>query len=327
MDPALEAVHDSETVRHMVSKVVLAQTTLKKSVHCDGVGLHSGATISLTLRPGAPNSGIIFVRVDEQPGRDRIPARWDRVTDTRLCTLLTNDHGVSVGTVEHLMAALRALNVDNAVIELNGPEVPILDGSAAPWMRLIQEAGLARQAAKRRVIRLHRPVSVSDGDKYALLTPSTGGARFTVEIDFPSKAVGAQKRSLELTGAGFRQSIARARTFGFLQEVEYLRRNGLARGGSLDNAVVIDGDRVVNPDGLRYDDEFVRHKILDSVGDLYLAGAPIIADFHAVKPGHGLNNRLLHALFEQPDAWSLVPADRVAVLPGSWLDETLAATA
>lgn len=311
----------------MVNKVAVAQTTLKKSVHCSGVGLHSGAMISLALRPGAPNSGIVFVRSDERPGRDRIPARWDRVTDTRLCTLLSNEHTVSVGTVEHLMAALRALGVDNAVIELDGPEVPILDGSAAPWMRLIQQVGLARQAAKRRVIRLHRPVSVSDGDKFALLTPSAGGSRFTVEIDFPSKAVGVQKRSLELTGPGFGRSIARARTFGFLHEVEYLRRNGLARGGSLDNAVVIDGDRVVNPEGLRYEDEFVRHKILDSVGDLYLAGAPIVADFHAVKPGHGLNNRLLHALFEQPDAWSLVPADRAAHPLRPWLAEGLAATA
>lgn len=299
--------------RHLGSVV---QKTLKRPVYGTGIGLHSGQRIAVALRPGPVDGGIVFVRSDLPAAQAVIPALWDKVTDTRLCTLLSNEHGVSVGTVEHLMAALRGCEVDNLVVEINGPEVPILDGSAEPWVAMIRTAGVVRQAARRRFIKVLKPVTVIEGDKAVTLAPAEA-AQFTVEIDFPSAAVGAQKRSLALVNGGFQRGVAGARTFGFAHEVEHLRKMGLARGGSLENAIVIDGDTVLNEDGLRYKDEFVRHKILDSVGDLYLAGAPILGHYHGRKPGHRLNNELLRALFAQPDAWTWITADQVeAATPG-----------
>lgn len=303
-----------------------AQKTLKRPVFCTGVGLHSGKQIAVSLWPGNANGGIVFVRTDVSEEQGVIAALWTNVSDTRLCTVVSNEHGISVGTVEHLMAALRGCNVDNVVIEIDGPEVPILDGSSEPWVALIQKAGTVRQAAKRRLIKVHKPITVADGDKFVSLIPADQ-TQFTVEIDFPSRAVGAQKRSLHLANDAFKRRVAGARTFGFAHEVDHLRRMGLARGGSLENAIVIDGDTILNRDGLRYPDEFVRHKMLDSIGDLYLAGAPIVAHYHGRKPGHKLNNELLRALFAQPDAWSYVTADEPDAAGAAAAERQLALTA
>jgi len=287
---------------------VLSQTTLKGAIHCTGVGVHSGARVSMTLRPAPAGSGVSFVRTDVR-GRDPVvPARWDAVADTRLCTVLANADGVSVGTVEHLMSALAGCGVDNCVVELDGPEVPIMDGSAAPFVFLIECAGVAEQASPRMALRVLKPVSVADGGRSASLAPADEPS-FAMEIDFASAAVARQRYRVALRDDAFKREIARARTFGFLHEVEAMRKAGLARGGSLENAIVISGDRVLNEGGLRFADEFVRHKILDGIGDLYLAGGPIVGAFLGVKSGHALNNRLLHALFADPSAWAWEAAD------------------
>lgn len=280
------------------------QHTLGEPVRCRGIGVHAGTPAHLDLRPAPANSGLTFIRTDKPAAVNRIPARWDRVTDTRLCTALTNAHGVSVGTVEHLMAALAGCGVDNADILIDGPEVPIMDGSAAPFVDLIATAGCEAQSAPRRFVRVLKPVQVTDGDKWAALDVAEA-TTFTMTIDFQSPAIGRQTRTFALQPGGFRHDLARARTFGFLHEVEHLQKLGLAKGGSLENAVVVDGARILNPEGLRYTDEFVRHKLLDSVGDLALAGAPIRGSYHALKGGHALNNRLLQALFADPANWEL----------------------
>lgn len=283
--------------------ITAAQKTLKRSITSVGIGLHTGREVSLTLRPAGADAGIIFVRTDVSAGRGVILARWDRVSFTQLCTTITNGQGISVATIEHLMAALHGCGIDNAIVEIDGPEVPIVDGSSAPWVRLIEQAGMIYQAARRRVIRVHKRVEVRDGDTIAVLMPADA-MRYTVEIDFANPVIGLQKRSFELKNNAFTRELAAARTFGFVQEVEALRAQGLAQGGSLDNAIVIDGNTILNEGGLRFADEFVRHKILDSVGDLYLAGAPIMGHFYGRKTGHQANNRILHALFADRDNWS-----------------------
>ncbi|MEO3434373.1 UDP-3-O-acyl-N-acetylglucosamine deacetylase [Inquilinus sp. CAU 1745] len=302
-----------------------SQKTLKSAIHCSGVGLHSGRNVSMTLRPADVNTGITFIRTDLKAGMRVIPAIWDRVVDTRLCTVVGNEDGATVGTIEHLMAALRGCGVDNAEIELDGPEVPVMDGSAAPFVFLIECAGMTSQAAARRAIRLLRPVEVSDGDKLASFTPSVG-CSYSMLIDFPSRAISRQQGYVKLENGSFKDEISRARTFGFLQDVEMLKRNGLALGGSLDNAVVVNGDKVLNEDGLRFQDEFVRHKILDSIGDLYLAGAPVLGHFHGVKSGHALNNKLLRELFADESAWIYDTMGAVETLP-TWEAAPLARTA
>ena len=277
------------------------QRTLKASIGCVGVGLHSGCRVSLTLRPAAPDHGIVFRRGDL--GVD-IPARFDRVVATALSTTLAAREAC-VGTVEHVMAALAGCGIDNALVELDGPEPPILDGSAAPYVFLIDCAGVVEQDALRSVIRICRPVRVSDGDAFVELRPSSRGVRgldMALSIDFPAAAIGRQALSFRLTSQGFRQEVARARTFALAEEVEQMRAAGLVRGGSLDNAVVVDRARVLNPAGLRMPDEFVRHKLLDAVGDLALAGAPLDGRFIAHRSGHTLNNRLLRALFADASA-------------------------
>ncbi len=281
------------------------QTTLKSPIHCSGVALHSGARVAMTLKPADPESGIRFRRTDIGGRGDIIPARWDRVVDTRLCTMLGNDSGVTVSTVEHLMAALAGSRIDNVDIEINGPEVPIMDGSSAPFLFLIECAGVTRQAAPRRAIRVERAVTAGDNDRFATLSP---GNRLSVgfEIDFDSAAVARQELHLDVTPASFKSDLSRARTFGFLHEVEHLRSIGLARGGSLDNAVVVSGDKVLNEGGLRYDDEFVRHKMLDAVGDLYLAGGPLLGHVQGKRCGHQTHNAVLRALFADPANWSSV---------------------
>ena len=260
----------------------------------------------MTLRPGAPDTGVVFRRVDLDGPQAIVPARWDHVVDTRLCTTIANPAGTRIATIEHLMAALAGSGVDNAIIEIDGPEVPVMDGSSAPFVFLVGCAGLIDQAAARRWLKVLREVRVEDGLRSAALLPAD---RFEVdcEIDFDSRAVARRHGSFEMGEGTFAHEIARARTFGFERDVERLRGMGLARGGSLDNAVVIGADdRVLNPEGLRYDDEFVRHKVLDAVGDLALAGGPLLGRFHGVRSGHEMNNRVLRALFADPDAFAWV---------------------
>jgi len=285
-------------------KLSVYQYTLKDAIDCTGIGLHSGARVSMTLRPAEPDRGIVFRRTDIAGSGVEIPARWDAVVDTRLNTTLGDGNGVTIGTVEHVMAALSGAGVDNAIIELNGPEVPIMDGSAAPFIFLIECAGVVEQNAPRRVIEILRPVSVGDRERSAMLSP---GNSFSVsfEIDFKGTLIEQQQFFGDFSNGAFRRDIARARTFGFEEEVEALRAAGLARGGSLDNAIVVSGERILNDDGLRFDDEFVRHKVLDSIGDLYLAGGQIIGHFHGFRSGHGLNHELLRALFDNEDAWRI----------------------
>ena len=253
----------------------------------------------------------MFRRTDISGGGAEIPARWDHVVDTTMCTVLGNEDGVTISTVEHLLAALSGCGIDNAVIEINGPEVPVMDGSAEPFVFLIECAGTLKQDAPRRAIRVLKTVSVTEGSSTATLTPGKGFS-IDFQIDFDSRAISQQALSVGLGDGSFKKEICRARTFGFLDEVEQLRAAGLARGGSLDNAVVVSGDEILNEEGLRYDDEFVRHKILDAVGDLYLAGGFIQGAFTGDCSGHAINNRLLHALFADPDAWALDTVDEAS---------------
>ncbi len=292
------------------------QHTVKTAFTLTGAGVHSGAAARLTVRPAPPSSGISFIRTDIKDRPNKIPARWDLVTETRLCTVLTNKSGVSVSTTEHLLSAFAALGLDNALVEIDGPEIPIMDGSALCFVKALDDAGLARQPASRRELRITKTVSYREGDKEAVLSPSSGQF-FGFEIAFDNPLIGRQKYTHEMAStATYRHEIAAARTFGFLHEVEQLRKLGLARGGSLDNAIVIDGDKILNPEGLRFKNEFVRHKILDAIGDLYLAGLQIIGHYHGVKAGHAMNSKVLHALFARPDAFEIVERGQEAVPAG-----------
>ena len=279
------------------------QATVRRPVSLSGVGLHSGTLAQMTIRPAHPNHGIVFARVDL--GGLRIPARHDLVVDTRLCTVLAlpGRPEARVGTVEHVLAALAASGIDNALIEIDGPELPIADGSALPFLQAVGQAGRMTFPVPVRAIEVLRPVRVAEGDSAAELLPHD---RFsiTMTIDFAARAIGRQSLALdELDESCFFHELADSRTFAMLGEIDALRSAGLARGGSLENAVVVDGDTVLNPGGLRRSDEFVRHKMLDAVGDLALAGAPLLAHVAAHRPGHGINNRLLHALFASPGNW------------------------
>jgi UDP-3-O-[3-hydroxymyristoyl] N-acetylglucosamine deacetylase len=285
------------------------QCTLKAAIGCVGVGLHTGQRVSLSFRPAPADHGIVFHRADL--GID-IPARFDRVVDTRLCTVLEQD-GARVGTVEHVMAALAGCGIDNVVVELDGPEPPIFDGSAAQFVFLLDCAGKVVQDAPRAVVEVLRPVRVTDGDGFAELRPGATGLDMALSIDFAAVAIGRQALSLRLTPQSFRYELARARTFALAEEIDRLRATGLAQGGSLDNAVVVDQARVLNPAGLRVPDEFVRHKLLDAVGDLALAGAPLRGRFIAHRSGHTLNNRLLRALFADRSAWREVEPAPLAI--------------
>ncbi|HKK29943.1 MAG TPA: UDP-3-O-acyl-N-acetylglucosamine deacetylase [Alphaproteobacteria bacterium] len=271
-------------------------------MHCSGIGLHSGKQVRMSLVPAPAGTGIRFCRTDLPPQEAWIDARWDRVTDTTLCTVISNQHGAFVGTVEHLMAALSACGLDNAVVELDAPEPPAMDGSAAPYMFLIECAGIATLPTRRQVLRILKPVRVGEGGKYAALKPSAY-PELDVTIEFPNRLIGRQRTRIALSGTRFKTDLARARTFGFADEVDRLRSKGLAQGGSLDNAVVLDGETVLNPEGLRYPDEFVRHKALDVIGDLYLAGGPFLGRYVGNMAGHKLNNLLLRALFADRTAY------------------------
>ncbi len=299
------------------------QTTLKTAISCNGIGLHSGEKASMTLRPAAPDTGILFERTDLSNGARLFPARYDYVADTFLCTTLKNASGATLATVEHVMAALSGCGIDNALVEVSGPELPIMDGSAEAFVFLIECAGIVETAAPRRAVRVLREVEVTDGDKRATLRPSRLRS-IACEIVYDNARIARQRAGFVMTSETFKDEVARARTFGLMEEVDGLRANGLALGGSLDNAVVVNGDQVMNEGGLRFHNEFARHKVLDAVGDLALAGAPIIGAFEGYCSGHALNVRLLKALFENDDAWCW---DSGVTPTAHWHERPLAATA
>ena len=281
---------------------MVKQRTLKNVIRATGVGLHTGDKVYLTLRPAAPDTGIIFRRVDfDQPVEIR--ACSHNVGDTRLSTTLVNGD-VRVSTVEHLLSAFAGLGIDNAYVDVSAPEVPIMDGSASPFVFLLQSAGVEEQNRAKRFIRIKRPIEVRDGDKYARFEPYNGfSVEFSIDFDHPAFQDRAKRANIDFSTSSFVKHVSRARTFGFLRDIEALRQQGLALGGSLDNAVVVDEFRVLNDEGLRYEDEFVKHKILDAIGDLYLLGHTLIGAFKGHKSGHALNNQLLRALVADQAAW------------------------
>ncbi len=302
---------------------VLQQRTLKSNTRAVGVGLHSGQRVELTLRPAPPDSGIVFRRVDLPEPVD-IPMTAEAVTDTRLASTVSTG-GAKVQTVEHLMSACAGIGIDNLVIDITADEVPILDGSASSFVFLLQSAGIALQNAPRRFIKVLRPVEVREGEgagaKRARLAPYHG-YKLSFEIDFDHRVVDStgQRVEFDLGGGSYSLDIARARTFGFTKEVEYMRSKGLALGGGLDNAIVMDDTRVLNAGGLRYDDEFVKHKILDAMGDLYIIGKPLLAAYSAFRSGHALNNRLLRELLSDKDTWELVTFDDEKQAPSGFAE-------
>ena len=293
---------------------MLKQRTIKAAIKATGVGLHSGKKVTMTLRPAAPDTGVVYRRVDlAQPIDIRADAM--AVTDTRLCSALEGN-GAKVATVEHLMSALAGLGIDNVYVDLDGPEVPIMDGSAGPFVFLLQSAGLEEQRAAKKFFRIRKAVEVRDGDKWARFDPYDGfKLSFSIVFDHPVFEKSSQTYSIDFAETSYSKEVARARTFGFAQEVEALRNHGLALGGSLDNAVVLDEYRVLNTDGLRYADEFVKHKVLDAIGDLYLVGHPVIGAFSAHKSGHALNNQLLRVTLADQEAWEMVSFNKMEQAP------------
>jgi UDP-3-O-[3-hydroxymyristoyl] N-acetylglucosamine deacetylase len=289
------------------------QHTVKSPALFAGVGVHTGEYTQVAVRAAAPDTGIVFVRADILDRDNQVPATPGSVCKTQLGTVIENAAGVTVATIEHLMAALVMSGIDNAIVELDGPEMPIMDGSSWPFLKILDRAGRRPQAAARRFIEILDTVEVVDGDKRASLSPALG-FEVAFAIEFPTAVIGRQEIDLPMDEQAFRRELADCRTFGFLHEVEALRAMGLARGGSMENAVVIEGDRVLNPEGLRRPDEFVRHKALDAIGDLYVLGAPILGRFEGELAGHGLNNQLVRALVARPEAWRLVTfADEIAI--------------
>jgi UDP-3-O-[3-hydroxymyristoyl] N-acetylglucosamine deacetylase len=293
---------------------VIRQRTLKNIIRATGVGLHTGEKVYLTLRPAAANTGIVFRRIDLAVPVE-IKAHPYAVGDTRLSSCLDKD-GVRVSTVEHLMSALAGLGVDNVYVDLTAPEVPIMDGSAGPFVFLLQSAGLEEQNAPKTFIRVLESVEVRDGDKWVRFDPHNG-FRLDLSIDFDHPVLERSRQSVrvDFSSTSYVKEVSRARTFGFMQDVEMMREQGLALGGSLDNAIVMDEYRVLNNDGLRYEDEFVKHKVLDAIGDLYLLGHPLIGAFSGYKSGHALNNQLLRALVERASAWQYVKFERTEDAP------------
>ena len=298
------------------------QTTLKTSISCTGIGLHSGEKSSMTMHPAPADTGIVFERMDLHNGARLFPARYDFVSDTFLCTTLTNASGATLATVEHVMAAFSGCGIDNVRIEVNNPELPIMDGSASPFVFLIECAGIETLEAARRAVRVTKPVTVQDGDKRASLVP-LDGRQVSCEIVYDNERIARQRASVMLTSETFKREVSRARTFGLMEDVAGLQANGLALGGSLDNAVVVSGGKILNEGGLRFDDEFARHKVLDAIGDLALAGAPLIGSFDGYCSGHALNIQLLKALFADDDAWTWTELYDES----GWDREPLAATA
>ncbi len=295
----------------------MKQRTLKDSIRATGIGLHSGVKVYMTLRPAPPNSGIIFRRIDLNTPVD-VPAKATKVTETTLGTTIQQDQ-VKVATVEHLLSAMAGLGIDNAFVDVTAAEVPIMDGSAAPFVFLLQSAGIEEQQAPKKFIRIRKSVEVRDGDKWARLKPYNGfRVNFEIDFDHPVLRRHRQSASLDFSTTSFLKEISRARTFGFLTDLETLRARDLTLGGSLENAVVMDEYRVLNEDGLRFRDEFVRHKILDAIGDLYLLGACLLGEFSGFKSGHNLNNALLRSLLDQPQCYEEVAFEEAHQVPISY---------
>ncbi len=297
----------------------MQQRTIKNVIRATGVGLHSGEKVYLTLRPAPVDTGIVFRRVDVEPAVE-IPADAELVSETTLCTGLSRD-GAKVQTVEHLMSALAGLGLDNLYVDLSAAEVPIMDGSAGPFVFLLQSGGIVEQGAAKRFIRIKRPVEVRDGDKVARFEPHEGfRLGFTIDFNHPAIPSTQSRAVVEFSTENYIREVSRARTFGFMRDLEYMRERNLGLGGSMDNAIVLDEFRVLNDDGLRYGDEFVRHKILDAVGDLYLAGHAIIGAFEGYKSGHALNNKLVRALLAERSAWEEITFPDRAVVPLAYVE-------
>lgn len=290
-----------------VKRPVSCQQTLAKAIRCIGVGVHSGESVAMSIKPGSVNSGYVFIRSDLAEN-NRIEALWNNVTETTMCTRITNSHGVSISTIEHVIAALAGSHIHNAIIEVGGPEVPIMDGSSADFVTLIQSAGIKKQNAPLKMIRVLKPIQVSHGKGTAFLLPADE-RRFSMEFNFAGRMADTSYLSYYPDSDNFAECLADARTFGFFEDAQKLQAAGLAKGASLNNTIVIGEAGVMNEGGLRHDDEFVRHKILDAIGDLALAGGVLMAHFDGINSGHGLNNQLLHALFSDPTAWELVATD------------------
>ena len=286
---------------------VSKQTTLRKRAFVSGTGVHSNSPVQIVIHPAEADSGVSFLRTGLPRGKERaIPARWSEVSMTELCTVIGKPDKATVSTVEHLLAALSGLGIDNALVEIDGPEVPIMDGSAADFVEAIDEAGVVQLGDQRRFIKILKPVRVEMGRAFSELRPAEQGFRLEVEIDFAAGVIGRQKKIIDLSPETFRRDIARARTVGFIHDVERLWKAGFALGASLENTVALDGERVLNPGGLRFGDEFVRHKTLDAVGDLALAGAPLIGHYRSYCGGHKMNVAVLEALFADRSAWTYV---------------------
>ena len=302
---------------------MIKQRTLKNAIRATGVGLHTGKKVVLTLKPAPVDTGIVFRRTDLDPVVE-IEARAENVGDTLLSTTLVKDD-VRVATVEHLLSAMAGLGIDNAIIELSAQEVPIMDGSAGPFVFLIQSAGIQEQSAPKKFLRIKKPVTVEEGDKVATFLPFNGfKVTFTIDFDHPVFQGRNLTSSVDFSSTSFVKEVSRARTFGFMHEIEYLRSKGLVQGGSVDNAIVIDQYRILNEGGLRYEDEFVKHKILDAIGDLYLLGTSLIGEYKAFKSGHALNNKSLRNLMAQEDAWEMVTFEEEEEAPISYVKPILA---
>ena len=305
---------------------MIRQRTLKNTIRATGVGLHSGEKVYLTLKPAPADTGIVFRRTDLNPAVE-ITARAENVGETMLSTTLVRD-GVRVATVEHLLSAMAGLGIDNCFVELSAAEVPIMDGSAGPFVFLLQSAGIAEQDAPKRFIRIKREVAIEEDDKKAVFLPFDGfKVSFSIDFDHPVFRGRVQSTTVDFSSTSFVKEVSRARTFGFMRDIEKLRAMNLALGGSVDNAIVVDDYKILNEDGLRYDDEFVKHKVLDAIGDLYLLGHSLIGEFRGFKSGHDLNNKLLRLLLAEEDAWELVTFEDEAKAPISYLKPILAAPA
>ncbi len=303
---------------------MIKQRTLKNSIKATGVGLHSGEKVYLTLRPAPVNTGIIFRRVDLETPVE-IPARAENVGDTTLSTTLVKD-GVKISTVEHLLSAMAGMGIDNAFVDLSAPEVPIMDGSAGPFVFLLQSAGIVEQSAAKRFIRIKRNVVVEEGDKWVRFEPYEGfKVSFIIDFEHPAIQGRSQSAEMDFSSTSFVREVSRARTFGFMNQIEQLRANNLALGGSLNNAIVMDEYRVLNEDGLRYEDEFVKHKILDAIGDLYLLGSSLIGAFSGHKAGHALNNKILRELLADESAWEEVIFEDEKLAPISYMKSIVSA--
>lgn len=297
---------------------MIKQRTLKRIIQATGVGLHTGRKVTLTLRPAAANTGVIYRRTDLTPPVD-FPADAKSVRDTMLCTCLVNEENVRISTVEHINAALAGLGIDNIIVEVDAPEIPIMDGSASPFVYLLLDAGIEELSVAKKFVRITKPVRIEDGDKWAELTPHNGfSLDFTIDFNHPAIDSSSQRYKMNFSADAFVNQISRARTFGFMRDIEYLQSQGLCLGGSFDCAIVVDDYRVLNEDGLRFDDEFVRHKMLDAIGDLFMCGYNIIGAFNAYKSGHALNNKLLQAVLARQESWEFVTFDNEIEVPESF---------